>query len=97
MLSNQARKAIVSFLDLRRGGAEVKRKISLPNPLHPSLERSLKVIEAYFTDVMLYDQGLFAESQTSRIFSLVSERILYFFLSYLSSISLETEINGKME
>jgi DNA primase small subunit len=83
LLSNQARKAVISFLDLRRGGAEVKRKVSFPNPLHPSLERSLKIVEGHFSDVMLCDQGLLDDPQTSKILSLVSERIIFMFVSAL--------------
>jgi len=37
-LSSLARKAIVSFLELKRGGSETKRKVFLPSSLHPSLE-----------------------------------------------------------
>lgn len=63
-LSNVSRKAIVSFIDIKRGGSEVKRKITLPPILHPSLKRSMDVVEAYFPDVMLNDQD-FLNSPTS--------------------------------
>lgn len=72
-LNNQARKAIVSFIDLRRGGSEVKRKIILPNPMHPSLFKSMKIVEDYFPDIMLCDQNLLAETASSKLFSFVSD------------------------
>lgn len=36
-LSANARKAIISFIELKRGGSEVKRKLQLPQNIHPSL------------------------------------------------------------
>lgn len=37
-LDNDSRKAIVSFLDIIKGGAQVDRKVKLPSTLHPSLK-----------------------------------------------------------
>jgi len=36
-LDNEGRKAIVSFLDIIKGGAQMARKVKLPSTLHPSL------------------------------------------------------------
>lgn len=37
-LDNDSRKAIVSFLDIIKGGNQVNRKVRLPIVLHPSLK-----------------------------------------------------------
>jgi len=37
-LSEPARKAIVSYLEIVKGGEQQSKKVNLPNVLHPSLE-----------------------------------------------------------
>ncbi|SAM07389.1 hypothetical protein [Absidia glauca] len=57
-LNNESRKAIVGYLEVVKGGAEVDRKVRLPSTLHPSLERSLEIIKPYFIPLILNRQGV---------------------------------------
>lgn len=38
VMENTARKAIVSYLEIIKGGSEMNRKVKLPYVLHPSLQ-----------------------------------------------------------
>ncbi|KAI9268076.1 hypothetical protein BDA99DRAFT_551089 [Phascolomyces articulosus] len=55
-LDNESRKAIVGFLEVIKGGAEVSRKVKLPYILHPSLNRSLEIVKMYFGSLVLGEQ-----------------------------------------
>ncbi|KAI8145575.1 hypothetical protein BJV82DRAFT_643764 [Fennellomyces sp. T-0311] len=57
-LDNTSRKAIVSFLEVIKGGAKASRKVKLPSILHPSLARSLEIVKPYFGSLVLEEQGV---------------------------------------
>ncbi|KAI7855609.1 hypothetical protein BDC45DRAFT_505452 [Circinella umbellata] len=57
-LDNESRKAIVGFLEIIKGGAEMSRKVKLPPILHPSLSRSLEIVKPYFGSLVLDAQGV---------------------------------------
>jgi len=75
-LNPQARKAIVSFIELKRGGPETRRRLTLSNPMHASLRRSLALIEENFPDIMLNDQDfLNCPKSCQTFFSMLPESI----------------------
>jgi len=57
-LSEPARKAIVSYLEVVKGGDQQSKKVNLPNILHPSLERAYEIIKQYFPKLMFEDQDI---------------------------------------
>ncbi|KAI8974058.1 DNA primase catalytic subunit [Pilobolus umbonatus] len=57
-LTNESRQAIVRFLEVVKGGAEVARKVRLPAVLHPSLQRSYEILSKYFYSFILNEQGV---------------------------------------
>ncbi|KAF1806052.1 hypothetical protein FB192DRAFT_1348570 [Mucor lusitanicus] len=63
-LDNDSRKAIVSFLDIIKGGAQVDRKVKLPPILHPSLKRSFDIVNAHFDTLILSNMGILDKSET---------------------------------
>ncbi|RKP14995.1 hypothetical protein BJ684DRAFT_7735, partial [Piptocephalis cylindrospora] len=63
-LSNEARRAIVGWLEVIKGGSQQARKVMLPGTLPPTLDRSYKMLEEYFTDVVLRDQGVLDEEES---------------------------------
>lgn len=83
-LSPAARKSIVSFIDLKKGGNEIKKKINLHGTdLHPSLEytemnihlyhsilcrRSLSIVKNHFSDIVLNDQDFLNVERTRDYF-----------------------------
>ncbi|KAG2175915.1 hypothetical protein INT44_000393 [Umbelopsis vinacea] len=63
-LNNEARSAIVSYLEVVKGGAEMSRKVKLPATLHPSLTRSLDILRQYFLPLVVKDQGVFDDEKS---------------------------------
>ena len=53
-LDNQCRKAIVSYLELVKGGSDIKKRVHLPKEgLHSSIKRSISLIKPYYEKVVL--------------------------------------------
>ncbi|KAI9486878.1 MAG: DNA primase small subunit [Benjaminiella poitrasii] len=65
-LDNDARKAIVNYLDIIKGGAQMPRKVRLFAPLHPSLKRSYQVVEDHFESLVLRKMGILDKPETWR-------------------------------
>ncbi|KAL9538160.1 hypothetical protein MBANPS3_011151 [Mucor bainieri] len=63
-LDNDSRKAIVSFLDIIKGGAQVDRKVKLPTVLHPSLKRSFDIVNKHFDSLILTNMGVLDKAET---------------------------------
>ncbi|KAL9547343.1 hypothetical protein PS6_007197, partial [Mucor atramentarius] len=63
-LDNEGRKAIVSFLDIIKGGAQMARKVKLPSTLHPSLRRSFSIVDAHFKSLLLSNMGILDKAET---------------------------------
>ncbi|KAF9900858.1 hypothetical protein EC991_006781 [Linnemannia zychae] len=62
-LNNEQRKAIVSYIEVVKGGAQQGRKVKLPNILHPSLGRSYKTIEEHFRNIVFKSQDILEKSE----------------------------------
>ncbi|CAG8447370.1 5394_t:CDS:10 [Acaulospora morrowiae] len=62
-LNNEERKAIVAYLEVVKGGAQQSKKVRLYKTLHPSLSRSLEIIEKYFEQVILEDQDVLQDEK----------------------------------
>ncbi|KXS12541.1 prim-pol domain-containing protein [Gonapodya prolifera JEL478] len=73
-LPAEARRAIVSFIEVVKGGEQQSRKVNLPNHLHVSLLRSLRTVDAYFNKSILEKQApLDDRSRWSKILQLISD------------------------
>ncbi|KAG0203673.1 hypothetical protein BGX28_004117 [Mortierella sp. GBA30] len=57
-LNNEQRKAIVSYLEVIKGGAQQGKKVKLPNVLHPSLSRSFDIVQSHFRSIMFNSQEI---------------------------------------
>ncbi|KAF9425675.1 hypothetical protein BGZ94_007313 [Podila epigama] len=62
VMNNEQRKAIVSYIEVIKGGAQQGRKVKLPNLLHPSLSRAYEVIGQHFPSIMFESQDILTES-----------------------------------
>ncbi|KAG0358557.1 hypothetical protein BG005_002177 [Podila minutissima] len=60
-LNNEQRKAIVSYLEVIKGGTQQGRKVKLPNTLHPSLSRSYDIIGQHFPSIVFDSQDVLTE------------------------------------
>ncbi|KAF9172644.1 hypothetical protein BGX20_005200 [Mortierella sp. AD010] len=54
VMNNEQRKAIVSYLEVIKGGANQVRKVNLPNTLHPSL----RIISEHFKNLVFSSQDI---------------------------------------
>jgi len=56
-MDDQKRRAIASYLEVVRGGAQSGKKVNLKRPLHPHLSRSLDILKNHFQDDVLEKQN----------------------------------------
>jgi len=73
-LSESARKAIVGYLEVVKGGEQQSRKVKLPRVLHPSLEYAKNIVNQYFPKLILDDMGILNDhSQYEKILAIIPE------------------------
>ncbi|ORX58229.1 putative DNA primase small subunit [Hesseltinella vesiculosa] len=73
-MDNESRKAVIGYMEVIKGGAEVQRKVKLMKILHPSLERSYKTIEPYFESLILDQQGVLdTKEEWTKMVSILSD------------------------
>ncbi|KAG0326826.1 hypothetical protein BGZ99_008928 [Dissophora globulifera] len=63
MMTNEQRKAIVSYLEVIKGGAQQGKKVKLPNVLHPSLSRSYEIIQEHFRSLVFSSQDILTQPE----------------------------------
>ncbi|KAH8920133.1 prim-pol domain-containing protein, partial [Atractiella rhizophila] len=59
-LSDDARRALVNYIDIIKGGQHQDKKVNLSRPLHPSLQSSFDSLKSSFTSIILTDQDTFS-------------------------------------
>jgi DNA primase small subunit len=57
-LTGEARRGIVNYLELVKGGKQAGKKVNLFNNLHPSLSEAYKVCHSYFSRTLLDQMGI---------------------------------------
>jgi DNA primase small subunit len=68
-LSEEARKAVVNYLEVIKGGEKKEKKVYFPpGSLHPSIKKSLKVLEKYFSEIFLEDQDILSYPDKEKMF-----------------------------
>ena len=55
-MDDTKRKSVAGYLELLRGSEHGKKGLSLRRPLHPHIDRSLKILNPYFQNEVLADQ-----------------------------------------
>ncbi|KAG8897366.1 hypothetical protein FRB99_008206 [Tulasnella sp. 403] len=65
-MTDDERKAVLSFLEVIKGGKEMAKKVNVrstfagrPTPLHPSLAKAYDRLKGRFVEIVLEDQGCF--------------------------------------
>ncbi|XP_072105336.1 DNA primase small subunit isoform X1 [Mobula birostris] len=75
-LSQAARSAVAEYLSVVKGGIDTVKKVHLTDPIHPSIEEALKVINGYFEDYVTNKQDLFGTKETwKKVLVLVPDEI----------------------
>ncbi|XP_006816154.1 DNA primase small subunit-like [Saccoglossus kowalevskii] len=76
-LSQNARTAIAEYLSLVKGGENQIKKITLHDPLHPSIVRALSVVHAHFEDLALDKQDILGCKESwDKVLALVPDEAL---------------------
>ncbi|KAF2455354.1 hypothetical protein BDY21DRAFT_289575 [Lineolata rhizophorae] len=61
-LDDSKRKAIAGYMELLKGGDQSGKKVNIKRPLHPHLQRSLKLLEPHFGKTILTEQDTWRHS-----------------------------------
>ncbi|KAG0797689.1 hypothetical protein G6F21_000329 [Rhizopus arrhizus] len=73
-LTNDRRKAIVNYLNVVKGSAQKARRVKL-NVLHPSLKRSLDILNEHFDHLLLNNMGILdTEEGRQKILEIIPDR-----------------------
>ncbi|KZT62405.1 prim-pol domain-containing protein [Calocera cornea HHB12733] len=83
-LTDEQRKAIVGYLEVIKGGAEMVKKVNVrmgtgfgAGPLPPSLKYAKQALGGYFTETILEDQKCFdSEEGTEMLLSLIPDKAI---------------------
>jgi DNA primase small subunit len=75
-MGDQKRKAVATYLEVLRGNEQGKRH-ALRRPLHPHVERSLKILTPYFQNEVLADQDPWeTDPQAEKLLNLLPDKVL---------------------
>ncbi|OWK51832.1 DNA primase small subunit [Lonchura striata] len=73
------RAAAVEYLSLVKGGADTVKKVTLSQPVHPFIRRSVAVVEKYFEEFALLGQDVLGSPEKwAKVLALLPEGILGF-------------------
>lgn len=67
-LTEESRKAIVSFLEIVKGGEQKSKKVSLSQVLHPFVESARLILDEYFDTVVLHEQDILSHTEKEEKF-----------------------------
>ncbi|KAK3825983.1 MAG: hypothetical protein J3Q66DRAFT_380297 [Benniella sp.] len=63
VMTNDQRKAIVSYLEVVKGGAQQARRVKLQHTLHPSLSRAYDILQEHFRNLAFTSQDILRTPQ----------------------------------
>ncbi|KAK9355051.1 hypothetical protein V1505DRAFT_326985 [Lipomyces doorenjongii] len=76
-LDDAKRRAVASYLEIVRGGAQTTKKVNLKRPLHPLVTRSLNILRDSFSSAILVDQDPWrAPEQEDKLLKLLPDKVL---------------------
>ncbi|KAG0224628.1 hypothetical protein BGX31_007911 [Mortierella sp. GBA43] len=74
VMTNEQRKAIVSYLEVIKGGTQQGKKVKLPNTLHPSLSRSYEIMMKHFKNLIFSSQDfLTSPEQWEKVLAVIPD------------------------
>lgn len=94
-LPADARRAIVSYLELVKGGESMARKVNTKGNLHPSLRAAFRVCENFFKKTMLGEMDILGSpEQWIKVLQIIPDEGNWFFLSVLQKRSQHKIFHG---
>lgn len=76
-MDDAKRKSVAGYLELLRGGDHGKKGLGIRRPLHPHIDRSLKILNPYFQNEVLADQDPWESSeQAEKLLQLLPDKTL---------------------
>ncbi|KAF2227720.1 hypothetical protein BDZ85DRAFT_254741 [Elsinoe ampelina] len=76
-LEDSTRKAVAGYLEVLRGSGQGKSRVNARRPLHPHIERSLKLLDLSFPSAILEAQDPFRSPEgEKRLLSLIPDPVL---------------------
>ncbi|XP_067880758.1 DNA primase small subunit isoform X2 [Heterodontus francisci] len=73
-LSPAARSAVAEYLSVVKGGMDTIKKVHLTQPIHPSIQQAIVVIDSYFEDYSMNKQDIFGSKETwQKVLALVPD------------------------
>ncbi|KAK5168638.1 p48 polypeptide of DNA primase [Saxophila tyrrhenica] len=76
-MDDAKRRAVANYLELLRGGDHGKKGLNLRRPLHPHIDRSLKLLNPYFQKEVLADQDPWESlQQAEKLLTLLPDKSL---------------------
>ncbi|GAB1607727.1 DNA primase small subunit-like isoform X1 [Argonauta hians] len=73
-LSCSGRSAVAEYLNIVKGGENNIKKVVLQEPIHPSIERSIEIVEEYFESYALVDQDILSDDNIKEVLSLIPDK-----------------------
>jgi DNA primase small subunit len=76
-MDDQKRKSVAGYLELLRGSEHGKKGLGIRRPLHPHIDRSLKILNPYFQNQVLADQDPWESTeQADKLLQLLPDKSL---------------------
>ncbi|KAF2801971.1 prim-pol domain-containing protein [Mytilinidion resinicola] len=75
-MDDQRRRAVASYLELVKGGAQGGKKVNPKRPLHPHLDRSLDILRSHFQTSILLEQDPWAGERSTHLLDLLPDPTL---------------------
>jgi DNA primase small subunit len=76
-MDDAKRKAVAGYLELLRGSEHGKKGLGIRRPLHPHIDRSLKILNPYFQNEVLADQDPWqSPKQSEKLLDLLPDKSL---------------------
>jgi len=76
-MDDSKRKAVAGYLELLKGGDKGGKKVNVKRPLHPHLERSLRVLRDHFqTDILVEQDPWAADERFNTLLDLLPDKDL---------------------
>lgn len=73
-MDDRKRTAVAAYMELLKGGDGTKKKVNVRRPLHPHLERSLKMLRENFqTDILKEQDPWASDAQAQRLLDLLPD------------------------
>ncbi|RPA84416.1 prim-pol domain-containing protein [Ascobolus immersus RN42] len=73
LLDDQKRRAITSYLEIVKGGAQSNKHVNVRRPLHPHIARSLEILKPLFKEHILEAQDPWGASSTPHLSKLLPD------------------------